>query len=255
MDWQLNPDDDMPLHEQFEHRIRSHIQHGLLRPGDQLPSERELMQHAGISRATVRQALSALVHEGLLEKVHGRGTFVQKTRFEQPLTILYSFSEQLKSLGVTLEDELLERSRVPASPELARRLEVPVDAPLIYIKRLRCVGRIPLMVSIAYIPYELCPDLLSAPFEGSLYMQLTYHYNLPILSATDRLEAVPADTTISALLNVPRRTPLMFVERTAYTTNDVVLHIGFNYIRGDMCSFRSDMHRQPASLEFKLRGK
>lgn len=65
------------------------------------------------------------------------------------------------------------------------------------------------------------------------------------------LEAIPADSTNAALLDIPRRSPLMYVKRTAYTTNDVVMHLAYHSIRGDMCSFRSDMQRQPASLEFK----
>jgi GntR family transcriptional regulator len=252
-EWRLDPTSKLPLHHQLENRIKEHIHSGVLRAGERLPSERELMQYAGVSRATIRQALNALVHEGILEKAHGSGTFVKRTRFEQPLAAAYSFSEQLRTLGITLEDELLERRQLSASPELSRRLGVDIDEPLIYLKRLRRVGGTPMMVSIAYLPYALCPDLLTESFEGSLYVQLTTRYNLPIVSATDHLEAIGADNTIAQLLRVPRRTPLMYVERTAYTDDDVILHIGYNYIRGDMCSFRSDMHRQPTSLEFKLR--
>ncbi|MCU0514716.1 MAG: GntR family transcriptional regulator [Anaerolineae bacterium] len=254
MNWQLDSTAAVPLHQQFETRIKTLIEEGVWQPGDQIPSERDLMQQAGISRATVRQALSALVHDGILEKAHGRGTFVRRTRFEQPLTIVYSFSQQLRSLGVTLEDELLERVRLPASPEMARRLAVPVDEPLICLKRLRRVNRVPLMVNIAYLPYALCPALLHEPLEGSLYVHLTTHYNLTIVSATDRLEAVPADSTIARLLAVPRRAPLMYVERTAYAADQAIVHLGYNYLRGDMCRFRSDMQHQPASLEVKTRG-
>jgi GntR family transcriptional regulator len=245
--WQLDPTSPIPLHQQFETRIREHIQSGEWTPGSQIPSERELMQRSGISRATVRQALGALVHEGVLKKEHGRGTFVRQTRFEQPMAVVYSFSEQLRSLGVRLEDVVLEQKQISAPFELAHQLGTAVGDPLIYLKRLRRVNGTPMMVSIAWMPYELCPALLDQPFEGSLYVQLTTRHNLPVLSATDRLEAIAADRSVAQLLDVPRGTPLMFVERTAYTTHQVVLHIGYNSIRGDMCVFRSDM-----PLAFKI---
>jgi GntR family transcriptional regulator len=251
IDWQLDTESSTPLHQQFQERIHTLVQSGIWKPGDQIPSERELMQLAKISRATIRQGLTALVHEGVLEKEHGRGTFVTRTRYEQPLTAVYSFSQQLQLLGVQLDDTVLERERIPAGAELAQRLNVEVDAPLIYLKRLRRVGSTPMMVSIAYLPYDLCPDLLHGDLQSSLYLQLTERYHLPILSATDRLEAIPADPATAQLLEIPRRSPLMYVQRTAYTTDNVPLHLGENYIRGDMCSFRSDMQHQTASLEFK----
>jgi GntR family transcriptional regulator len=251
IDWQLDPHSQIPLHQQFQERIHMLVRSGVWQPGDQIPSERELMQLAGISRATVRQALIALSHEGVLDKSHGRGTFVRRARYEQPLTTVYSFSQQLQLLGVQLEDRLLERERVPASTDLAHRLEVEVGAPLIYLKRVRRVGKTPMMVSIAYVPYHLCPDLLDDDLQPSLYQQLTNEYHLPILSATDRLEAISADPMTAQLLKIQRRSPLMYIQRTAYTTDGVALHVGENYIRGDMCSFRSDMQHQTASLEFK----
>jgi GntR family transcriptional regulator len=251
IDWQLDAHSMTPLHQQFQERISSLVRSGIWQPGEQIPSERELMQLASISRATVRQALAALVHDGILEKEHGRGTFVRRTRFEQPLTAVYSFSQQLQRLGVRLEDTLLERKRVPATVELAQPLNVEVDTPLICIRRLRRVGSTPMMVSIAYLPFDLCPDLLHDDLQASLYRQLTEHYHLPIFSATDRLEAVAADAATAQLLDIPRRSPLMYIQRIAYTTDHVALHVGENYIRGDMCSFRSDMQRQTALLEFK----
>lgn len=246
--WQLNADSSAPLHVQLETLLRQRIASDHWQQGERIPSEREIMQLSGVSRATVRQALASLVHEGILQKDHGRGTFVRHTRYETSLQIVYSFSEQLRSVGVTLTDEILERDVVPAPPDLAARLTVAPDTPLIYIRRLRWAGTIPMMINVAYMPYMYCPDLLREPFDQSLYRLLTEKYNLPILNATDRLEAIAADRDMAALLRVRRGHPLMYVERTAFTRNHTVLHIGSNYIRGDMCSFRSDMH---ASLEFK----
>jgi GntR family transcriptional regulator len=249
--WTLDQNSPVPLHTQFEGLIKEKVQSGQWKPGEQIPSERELMRLAGISRATVRQTLSSLVNQGILQKNQGRGTFVTQTRYEQPLQIVYSFSEQLRSIGVKLKDEVLEQKVQAAPSELAQQLRIKTDDPVIHLKRLRSIQNTPMMVSIAYIPFALCPDLLHETFDTSLYVLLATKYNMPIISATDRLESIACDSNTAQLLGVPRKTPLMYIERIATTTNNVPLHIGYNYIRGDMCRFRSDMNRQPASLELK----
>lgn len=249
--WRLNHQSAVPLHIQFEQRIIERIERGEWKPGDKIPSERDLMEFADISRATVRQAISSLAHQNILEKVHGAGTFVKQPRFEQPLHVTYSFSEQLRHLGFNLQDQLLERRLLPAPRELAARLQIPEGADVIYLHRLRMLDVTPVMVSKAYIPYHLCPGLLDDPFDGSLYQLLVNRYQLPVLRATECLEAQPPDRGLCGLLRISNRIPIMFVERVAHTRDDVVLHVGLNYIRGDMCYFRIDLVSQPPTLAIK----
>jgi len=251
-DWKLNPEGAVPLHKQFEDRIIHKIRTGEWKPGQRIPSERDLMQMANISRTTVRQALETLVHQSFLERIHGRGTFVKPPRLEQPLNIVYSFSEQLRALGVQLQDKVLTLELVPASTELAERLNVDVGEDVIYLHRVRYLKGTPLMVNLAYLPYTLCPGLLGAQFDSSLYRLLSERFDLPITRAVDRFEATSADSTLADQLQIPRRAPLMYVERTAWTKNDQVVHVGYNYIRGDMCRFRSDLDSShTARLELK----
>jgi GntR family transcriptional regulator len=249
--WHLDHESAVPLHIQFEQCVIERITSGEWKPGDKIPSERDLMQLADISRATVRQAMNSLSHQNILEKVHGAGTFVKQPKFEQPLHVAYSFSQQLRQLGFKLEDQLLERRLLPATPELAAHLQIPVNTDVIYIHRLRLLGATPVMVSKAYIPYHLCPGLLDEPFDNSLYQLLVNRYHLPIIRATEHLEAMAPDRTLSNLLRISNRIPIMYVERVAFTTDDVVLHLGLNYIRGDMCYFRIDLVSQPPTLAIK----
>jgi GntR family transcriptional regulator len=249
--WYLDHESATPLHIQFERRVIEHIESGEWKPGDKIPSERDLMQFADISRATVRQAMNSLSHQNILEKVHGAGTFVKQPKFEQPLHVTYSFSQQLRKLGFKLEDQLLERRLLPATPELAERLQIPVNTDVIYIHRLRLLAGTPMMVSKSYIPYDLCPGLLHDPFDDSLYQLLVTRYHIPVTRATDRLEAQAPDRVLCQLLRITNRVPIMYVERVALTTDDVGLHVGLTYIRGDMCFFRIDLIAQPPTLAIK----
>ncbi len=250
--WQLDPDSLQPLHRQFEQRVFEQIRSGAWKPGAKIPSERDLMRLADISRATVRQALGTLVNQGVLETAHGRGTFVRQPQFEQPLHIVYSFYEQLRSVGVTLTSEVLKCAVIPASAALAAQLSITPGSRVTEIVRRRFIRNTPAMVVTAYVPYDLCPGLVEDDLTTSLYHLLTDKYDLPVLRAVDRFEAIPATPDQAALLKVARRFPLMYVERTAYTTDGALLHVGLSHIRGDMCRFRSEMVSQTSALELKL---
>jgi GntR family transcriptional regulator len=88
----LQPDSPLPLYYQLEQALRSLISSGSWQPGSLICSERELMRAAGVSRATVRQAISDLMREGLGKRVHDRGTFVVRTKLKQEMRSVYSFA-------------------------------------------------------------------------------------------------------------------------------------------------------------------
>lgn len=244
--WRPDARADTPLHAQLARRLAGEIRSGVWRAGDRLPSERALMQSAGVSRATVRQALETLERRGLVRRQHGRGTFVGHPRHEQSLQLAYSFHVDLLAGGLRLTERVLELTTVPADAELAERLQIKTGAAVIALKRLRLVQGIPMMLTQVYLPYDLCPRLLDETFSGSLYSLLSERYQLPVTRAVDRLEAIVAGGEFRRLLAVTKNAPLIFVERTAFTTGDVVLHLGYNYIRGDMCSFRAELQADAA---------
>ena len=247
----LHPDSAVPLYHQLERTLRAQIESGVWKPGEMIISERELMQAAGVSRATVRQAISNLIREGLLERFHGRGTFVAHRKLEQEMRSVYSFAEQMARQGVQLEDRLLQRHQVPATPDLAELLALSPGSPLIHIRRVRHVRDVPLMLDSSYIPYHLCPSLLTDPFEPPLYRMLTDRYDLPPIHCTDFLEPVLADRAQAHLLAVEVGAPLMFLERVTYTRGDVPLHVARNYIPGSRSRFRVNLWSDSAEAELK----
>lgn len=247
----LRPDSPLPLYHQLEQALRAQIESGAWPPGSPIASERELMQAAGVSRATVRQALGNLIGQGLLERVHGRGTFVPQPKLEQEMRSVYSFAEQMGVRGVQLEDRLLQRHRVPAAPDVAQLLAIAPGAPLIHIKRVRLLRGAPLMLDSSYVPYHLCPRLLDDPFESPLYRMLAERYDLPPLHCTDLLEPVLADEAQSHLLEVAVGAPLMFLERVTFTRRDVPLHLARNFIPGERCRFRVNLWSEATEAELK----
>lgn len=95
----LERSNPLPLYYQLKEVLRQQIRAGHLEPHAAIPSEPELVASYHVSRATVRQALNELVHEGLLYRQHGKGTFVCEPRIQKTLSELASFSEELKRRG------------------------------------------------------------------------------------------------------------------------------------------------------------
>jgi GntR family transcriptional regulator len=247
----VKADNQPPLHAQLAAELRRAIDAGRWRPGEAIPSERELMRQAGVSRATVRQALGTLINEQRLQRAHGRGTFVAHPRVEQPLQEVYSFAEQLHAAGRSVVDRFIQRRVVPADAPLAARLGLQAGEPLLHLQRVRMLDGAPLTLDNFFVSYRLCPELLDAPLAGSLYRVLAVQFGLPVLRSTDTFEPVAADRATAFFLEVPVGAPLMFVERVGYTSNDLPLHVGRNYVRGDRCRFRVNLGSAPAAVELK----
>lgn len=139
--------------------------------GDAIPSERSLTEKFGVSRMTVRQAIDALVTEGVLERAQGRGTFVAPPRadFEMRLT---TFGEEARRRGLTPGATVLRSEQVPAPAAVAEALDREPGVPVHLVVRLRTADGSPMSVEESWIPVDLAPDLLDDGVPGSLYAAL-----------------------------------------------------------------------------------
>ena len=251
-DLDLSPPDpslDTSLRVQTERQMRDRIVRGDWRSGERIPSERVLIRFLGISRSTLRQAVDTPIHDGLLERRHGSGTYVTPQRFDQRLDTVYSFYDQFHKAGTPLTDTVVAAIEIEAGPTVARALEISMGEPVFFVQRVRSVRGVPLMVNQSYLPARLFPGLLLEHGYASLYALLRERYGVAIVHADDSLEAIDADPSMAMLLQIKPRSTLMLVERRAYTRGDdgdfVAVHYGRNFIRGDMVRF----HTHLTSLE------
>ena len=131
------------LYTEVEESIAAEIADGEYRPGDQLPTEDELLQRFEVSRITVRRAIQNLVQRGLLEIRRGRGTFVLEPRIEAELTKLRGFVEDMNAAGRKASARVLSQGIVSATAMIAGRLQLGRGARAMRIERVRFADGIP----------------------------------------------------------------------------------------------------------------
>ncbi len=179
-------------------------------PGTPAPSERELVHRFGVARMTVRQALDALVSEGMLERVPGRGTFVAQ-RSTQPIAALTSFSEDMRRRGILPTSQNLLARVESAGPGVARALEVAEGDPVVHWQRLRCGDGSPVCLENAYLNAELLPGFIERLPE-SLYEELARRGLSPTWGE-DSVEAATATSMEAKILEVSTGSPVLRVAR------------------------------------------
>lgn len=182
-------------------------------PGTPAPSERELVQLFGVARMTVRQALDALVAEGLLERIPGRGTFVADTKIDQ-VPRLTGYAEEMTRRGMLPGSRTLLARFESAGPGVARALEISVGDRVVHWQRLRLADGTPMCVEDAYLTADLVPGLLDHLPE-SLYAELELR-NLAPTWGEDSVDAGLAQEPEARLLGVPVGHPVLRVARRAF---------------------------------------
>jgi len=181
--------------------------------GDQLPNEGELAARFEVSRATVREAVRALVEAGYLVRRHGTGTFVTaSSRHRHTLNANLSYTAMIRQAGFTPGRRLVSKLVRPATPTEAVSLAVASGDPLLLIERIRTADAKPVVYSIDRIPVEILGDRVEAVGECSLY-ELLEAVGFPVRSALARLRPAVAGSRMARLLQVRVGSPLQQIEQ------------------------------------------
>jgi GntR family transcriptional regulator len=184
-------------------------------PGSPAPSERELVQLFGVARMTVRQALDALVAEGLLERIPGRGTFVARVMAENQVH-LASFTEEMARRGLKPDARTLLARHEQAGPGVARALEIEVGDKVVHWQRLRYADGLPMCIEDAYLSDATLPGFLDQPLPVSLYVELQRRDLLPTWGE-DSVDADVARADEAEALGIKEGDSVLRIARRAFS--------------------------------------
>lgn len=231
----LNVASTIPSHLRIEHWLMRCISDGEITAGHRLPAEGDLATSLGVSRMTLRQALASLESKGVIRRSRGRngGTFIAEPKIECDLTGLAGFTEQMRRAQVRAGARVISASTVCASLTVAQALGLERRTPVHQIVRVRSANREPLALEHSYLPAEVFPDLLQHRLSGSLYSLMTKEYRRAPHTARESLESVIAEGDDARLLRIPEGSPLMRIERTAYTVSGLPVEYASDLFRSD----------------------
>ena len=215
--------------------------------GDQLPSEAELEQVYSVSRTVVRQALTVLTNEGLIDRRKGKGTFVAERKYTPALfETLASFYDEMAARGHPPVSKILTLRSEPAARDAAKALKLPEGASVIKLRRLRFVNDTPVVLSTSFLPHTLCPALLEEDLsQASLYRFLETKYGFEIATGIRRIEAVAAGRDDAHMLKIRTGAPLLVVQSTTYLRDGQPLEFSISKHRADRTQFETHLIRSP----------
>lgn len=192
----------------------------------QIPTEEDLCKTYQVSKATVRLAILELVRQGYLTRQQGKGTFVCKRIIPEGLTMSTSFRELMLDAGVTFSTSVLAQTVMMPTDDIDVKLGIPENRHVIYIKRLRTSEREPILLQEAYIPYDVCPSLLSDDVAGnSLFELFENKYGIKITRINDYIELVHINKDESRLLDMKEGAPALLLEQHFYSGDSQIMYM------------------------------
>ncbi|KWF28164.1 GntR family transcriptional regulator [Burkholderia diffusa] len=234
-----------PLYVQIKGTLRARILDGTYAPHSRMPSEHELCAMFDVSRITVRQALGDLQKEGLLFRLHGKGTFVSKPKAFQNVTSLQGFAEAMSSMGYEIVNQLRSFRTVKADRHLATKLNVQEGAPLVEIHRVRLLNREPVSLEQTWVPEALGKRLAGADLvTRDIFLILENDCGVPLGHADMSIDAILADDEIVDALRVEESSPVLRIERLTHDASGAPIDYEHLYFRGDAFQYRLRIDRQ-----------
>jgi GntR family transcriptional regulator/GntR family frlABCD operon transcriptional regulator len=213
-----------PLYQKLFQSLKGQIIAGIYSEGDLLPSEHELMLANGVTRSTVRHALSELSREGYIHKKQGLGSVVSNPkRRTLGLLSVKGFSEAVGEQHQQVKTIMLDKPslRVWEDPFFYSISAIEKTAGCIYLRRVRCAGEEPVMLEHTYIPNLNLPAFCKKPFvNGSLFETLNVRYHIEITDVEQDLRAVLAEKEVAVRLRMKPGDPLLHIFLKFHTNRE-----------------------------------
>lgn len=234
-----------PLYNQIREYLLNKIVDGTYPPHSQIPSESELGELFSVSRITVRQALTQLQQEGLIFKVHGKGSFVSKPKAFQNVSHLQGFAEAMAGMGHEIFNQVKFFDFVAAPIHVAAKLKLPVGTLVTEIKRIRLLNRRPVSFEVTYLPEAIGVQLQQVDLvTRDIFLAIEEECKTPLGHADLNIDAILADEELSEFLQVESNAPILRVERLTHNVQGQPIDFEYLYFSGDAFQYRLRIDRQ-----------
>ncbi len=237
----------LPLYIQVANWIRAKVITGEWPAGHKLPPEVDLARELNISRGTLRQALSILIENQIIEQTQGKGTFVGSAILEQDWAYkLTTTSEELNWKGIPFETEVLELKQKRISDQrILKLLNLKPDQEIIRLVRLRRIDGFPVVLHETYFPAAMYPGLLEIDFtEETMTGTLENTFNIDVHQADHTISAIFAERSIASSLEIRHGEPIIYDEHVLFDIHGAALEFTKGFFRGDRFRLKTVVYRE-----------
>ena len=236
-----------PLYQQIKELILQSLQGGEWKPGEAIPSELELAARFRVSQGTVRKAIDELAADNLVIRRQGKGTFVATHAERQ---VQYRFLKLVPDSGNREAEGPAQRSvldckRVRAPADVARALSLRSGDAVIQVRRVLAFAGVPTILEDLWLPGNAFKGLDASQmsgYHGPTYAMFELEFGVRMVRAEEKIRSVMPDAQQAELLQLPPQTPLLSVERIAFTYNDVPMELRRGLYRTDTHHYRNDLN-------------
>lgn len=233
----INDNSTEPIYYQIYQQIKEHIDNHKIKPGEQLPTERELNKSLGVSRITIRKAIKDLVSEGFCYNKRGKGIFVSRGKIPLELDNLMGMANHIGFLKLELNTKVILKRVIKANTQLAEKLKVEKKSKVLYLKRLRVINNEPLVIENTHLSLNRMQGLEKFNFEGSLYNIIRENYDLFPYRSRGTIIHRLANEENAKLLNIPLNYPVTEKQAVIYDKNNIPIEFVKNYYRSNRFRF------------------
>lgn len=230
----------IPLHQQISDWLKKEISSGTLERNEKLPSENELSDKFDVSRVTVRRALQTLENEQLIYRCQGLGSFVSDQRTHQSFSFLNDFSEELAGSGLKPSSKVISfgQENIENRNDILSYLEIQNKEIAVKLERVRLGDGEPIAFDQTWMPVFYGQLIENYDLEkNTIFNILEDEFEIPIDKGCYRIESTLADEELAKHLNVDTGTPLLQINRIAYTIHDKPVYFQKRYYRNDRIVF------------------
>lgn len=233
------------LTDQVKNHIKDMIIRGEFADG-RVPPEMELAEALGVSRTTVRDALSRLEMEGAISRRQGAGTFVNDPvlQIRSRLDEIWSYEAMLQAHGFTPSTRVLE-SRIyvvgdsQLDPAIAETLALDEGEQVLFISKLFHEDSVPVILAHNYLPLRLTTEPYTpADLDRPIYDFLEQFSRHRLAYYLSEIIPVNADATMAAILQINSGAPLLSFDETGYNNDSEPILKAYSFFRDDLLRFR-----------------
>ncbi len=232
----------VPLYQAVRQELRQDLDAGRWKPGDMLPTEAELARQFDVSTGTVRQAILALVREGLLTRRPGSGTFVARLDSRRGFGRYFRFSDELRGNVVPGARHIDTTVIEAGDPVIAGKLGISPRAPIYRVRRMLLGNGDPICIYVSYLDKSRFRNLEQVDFDDQrLYALLEANYGAHVVKAEEQLRAGFPSAEEADLLGISAASPVILIERTALASQGSVIEWRRTVGRSDKFHYRIDL--------------